>query len=108
MYHDLDAVIWQAEQKMGFDDFERLVGQRGAIHGNLAAHPPGRMLKRISEGRALEPLAGPPAKGTARRGEHESPHLGRRTTGETLKNRAVFAIHRHELATTTPARLGDE
>ena len=84
----------QAEQKVRLDDLERLVGQRGAVDGDLAAHLPRRMPERVLERRALELLGvhwrnGPPDAVMI-----TPPHFDARPAGDALKNRAVLAVDR--------------
>ena len=62
VHHHLERVVRQAEQVVGLDQLERLVGQRGAVHGDLAAHPPGRVAQRLLDRRLPYPLGGPLAE----------------------------------------------
>ena len=48
---NFDSIIRKTEQKMRFDDFERLVSQGRAIDGDLATHLPGWVSERILDRR---------------------------------------------------------
>ena len=65
VHHDLQLVVPEAEEIVRLDHLQRLVGQRGAIHGDLLSHSPRRMPERLLHGRLLAP-APPAIRGTAR------------------------------------------
>ena len=67
--HDLDVVVIQAEEVVGFDHFEPLVHQAGAIHRDLFAHAPVGMAGGIGHGGLHEIRRVPIAEGAARGGE---------------------------------------
>src|SRR5712692_916673 len=105
MYHDFDAIVRKAKQKMCFDDFEGLVGERRAVDGDLAAHLPGRVPQGIIHTRRRESLRAPAAEWSARRGEHDSTDGRRRVSGDALKDGAVLAVNGNDLACSRGTRL---
>src|SRR5205807_1453376 len=78
------------------DQLETLVGECGRVDGDLRAHVPGRVRKRIVRRNALQLLAPAPAERTARRGQHERVDLFRRTAVETLERSGVLAVDRKQ------------
>src|SRR6266566_863401 len=93
---------------MGFDDFERLVDERGGIDRDLLAHRPGRMFERFGHRRARDPLGAPGAERAARRGENEPRELGRPAPRHALQDGAVLGIDRDDFATALTRRLRDQ
>src|SRR6266566_8984382 len=93
---------------MGFDDFERLVDERGGIDRDLLAHRPGRMFERFGHRRARDPLGAPGAERAARRGENEPRELGRPAPRHALQDGAVLGIDRDDFAAALTRRLGDQ
>src|SRR2546422_2418816 len=89
---------------MGFDDFERLVDERGGIDRDLLAHRPGRMLERFGHRRARDPLGTPGAERAARRGENEPRELGRPAPRHALQDGAVLGIDRDDFAAALTRR----
>jgi hypothetical protein len=68
---DLDLLIRQAEEEMGLDQLQPLVGEGRRVDRDLRPHAPGRMGQRIGPGHGGELLLRPAAKRAARGGEHE-------------------------------------
>src|SRR6266404_1898853 len=93
---------------MGFDDFERLVDERGGIDRDLLAHRPGRMFERFGHRRTRDPLGTPGAERAARRGENEPRELGRPAPRHALQDGAVLGIDRDDFAAALTRRLGDQ
>ena len=97
MHHDIDLIVRQSEQEVRLDDLERLVGQRGAVHGNLVAHAPGRMRERVIDGGERHLLARLGAEGATGGGEHHATDLvHRRRRLEALEERVVLAVDRND------------
>ena len=78
MDHHLERIVRQAEQVVRLDHLERLVRERRAVHGDLAAHAPRRVLERFFDRGARHPLGGPLAERPAGRGEDQAAQLRRR------------------------------
>src|SRR6185437_13713008 len=93
---------------MRFDYFERLVGERRAIDGDLAPHSPRRVTQRILHCRPRELRVAPVAEWSAGSGEHHPTQLRCRMAGDALQDRAVLAVHGDDLARARRARPPDE
>lgn len=65
MHKHLDAVGFDAEEPLGFDDLEALVHQRSRVDGNLGAHGPSGVLEGVGGSDRAELLVGEGAEGTA-------------------------------------------
>src|SRR6185295_10626931 len=98
MDHHVDPIVRKSEQKMGLDDFERLVGERCAVDGDLASHSPRRVSQRVLDRRRRQPLDTPVAKRTARSSQHNTPNLRGRMTGDALQDRAVLTVDGNHFA----------
>src|SRR3954465_13553246 len=106
--HHIDPVIWKSKEKMRLDDFQRLVGERGAVDGDLASHPPGRVPQRVFHGGCRQALGAPVTKRPARSGEHHSLHLRCWMSGDALEYRAVLAVDRDDFTGAGDAGLPDK
>ena len=103
MDDDLDPVVRDAEQPVRLDQLEPLVRERGRVHGDLAAHRPGRMRERVGDRDVLRARRAC-ARGTGRRrrsarASRRSPARGPRGTG-----RAPSARCRPAAAAPRPRR----
>src|SRR2546423_9903048 len=105
MHHHVNAIIRQIEEKVRLDYFERLVGERRAVDGDLATHLPRWMSQRVFDGGLCELLFAPATERPTRRSQHNSSHLRCGVTCDALQNRAVLAIYRNDLAASGCARL---
>ena len=95
--HDhIDAIHADAKQPTGFDHFEALVEERGRVDGDLRAHVPSRVAKRLLGSDLGKIGCGKFAKRAAGCGEYESGdfRIARVLTIEALKNRVVLAVDR--------------
>src|SRR5207237_7741003 len=104
----VDALVGKPEQEMSFDYLERLVGECRAIDGDLASHSPRRMTKRVIYSRGGESLGAPVPERSAGRGEHDTPNLRCRMSGDALEDRAVLAVDGHHFTRPRCARLPHE
>lgn len=90
----LTLVMAQAEEALGLDEFEALVGERGGIDGDLGAHRPIGVLDGIGRSDVREFFQRPVPERAATGGEDDAPHAGLRVALHALKNGAVLAVHR--------------
>ena len=74
VHHDLQPVVREAEQEVRLDQLEALVRERRGVDGDLRAHVPGRMGKRLLGRHVGQLVGGPAAKRPARGREHERVH----------------------------------
>src|SRR6185436_14446510 len=105
MHHHVDPIVRKSEQKMGLDDFERLIGESRAVDGDLASHSPRRVSQRVLDRRRRQPFDAPVAKRTTRGGQHDATNLRRRMTGDALQDRAVLAVNGNYFARARRAGL---
>ena len=92
----LNAVVLHAEEPLGLHDLQRLVEQRGAVDGDLLAHDPVGMLQRLRLRGASDGGLIPRAEGAAGAGQEDFVDGIARSALQTLKNGAVFAVHRQQ------------
>src|SRR5215207_1619405 len=95
---------------MSLDDLECLVGERGTVDGDLPAHAPRGMLKRVGHSRGGETFAAPVPEGPTGCREHHSSDLAAGSAGEALQDGRMLTVNgddfptaarggaRHELA----------
>src|SRR5688572_28893495 len=106
--HYIDAVIINAEQKMRFDDFQRLVGERCTIDRDLGTHVPRWMPQRILARDVFELSARMIAERTARSRKNQTSNFFIMSAAQALQNCAVLAVNRNELAAPTLERVEHE
>jgi hypothetical protein len=102
--HHFQRIVGQAEQMVRLDQLQRLVGESGAVHGDLIAHAPGWMLEGFLHGGVPHSLWLPFAKRPTRGRQNETgqPAVA---SGDALKHGAVLGVDRHDLATAGARRL---
>src|SRR5260221_1023296 len=100
MHDDVDALVRNAEEIVGLDHLQGLVGKRGAVHGDLRSHLPCGMPQRLLRCRIRDAVGTPVTKWTARRRQHDPADLPHGTRADRLKNRPVLAIDRYDLGAT--------
>src|SRR5206468_8584793 len=98
----------KSKEKMRFDNFERLVGQRGAVDADLAPHSPRRMSQRVLNRCSRQPLDAPVTERAAGCREHHSPDLRRRMSSDALQYGAVLTVDRNNFARSGSTRLPDQ
>src|SRR5215207_7339492 len=94
----VDPVVREVEQIMGLDYFQRFVGERRTIDGDLSAHLPGGVMQGVIDGRLRQALRRPVAKWATRGREDDSPNIGWSTARQALQDRRVLAVHGDDLA----------
>jgi len=96
MYDDFYALIGQPKKVMGLDDLQALVHEGGRIDGDLLAHRPGGVSKRLLLGDRGELFAAPAAERSPGGGEND--RLDRVRTGRPhkLEERRVLRVHRQD------------
>src|SRR5229473_1477281 len=108
MYHNVDRLVGQAEEKMRLDDLERLVHQRRRIDGDLLPHLPGGMAQRLVHRGVGHAGGRRGAERATRRREDQARHLGRLPARDALQCRAVLGVDRHHLAAALARRARHE
>ena len=93
MDDDLDLIGADTEQPVRLDDLEPLVHQRRRIDGDLPAHLPCRMTKRLIRRDPLQLRRGEIAKRSARGGENQSSNLALVSPVQALVDGVVLAVH---------------
>ena len=93
---DVDLLVRHAEEEVRLDQLEPFVRERGGVHGDLTAHPPGRMPERLLRRHVGELLPRAAAERPAGRGQDERVELLRAAPLEALEERRVLAVHRQE------------
>src|SRR5688572_31467390 len=93
MDDDLDLIGTYTEQPVRLDDLETLVHQRRRVDGDLPAHLPCRMTKRLIRRHPLQLRRGEISKRSTRGGENQSSNLARVSPVQTLVDGVVFAVH---------------
>ena len=104
VHDDLDAVERDVEEQVRLDHLEALVDQGRGVDRDHRPHGPGRVVQRLLGRDVGEPLAGPAAERAAARGEHQAAYLLGAAAAQALRERAVLAVDRHDLARAGPAR----
>ena len=99
VYDDVDVIGIQIEEPARLDDLEALVQQGRRVHADLGAHLPGRVGERLLGCGGLHLLERGLAEGSPRSGQHDPSQGLTRVPGETLLDRHVFGIERHDART---------
>jgi hypothetical protein len=89
MYHHLQCIVGESEKMVGLDQLQCFIGERGAVHGNLAAHTPRWMLERLFDRGASHAIRGPLTERTARGGQNQ-PGQSIVAAGNALKHGTVL------------------
>ena len=107
VHYDVDLLVADTEQVVGFNQLEALVHQRRRVDRDLPAHLPGRVLERVrhADGRELLPshAAERPAGGSDREALDRA-RSGSPFGGDQLVQRGVLGIDGQDLR---PSRLGE-
>ena len=105
MDDDLDRVVAEAEQKVGLDQLESLVRQRGRVDRDLRAHVPGRVRERLVGRHVAELVTGAAAERAAGGGQHERVNRFGRAPLEALVGGRMLAVHGQQTAAAAPPSL---
>src|SRR5665647_2111168 len=96
--HDLDSFERYVEEQVGLDDLQPLVDERRRVGGDDRPHGPGRVSESLQRGDGLECGPAPATKRPAAGRDHELANLIGRPTAQALRDGAVLAVHRDDLA----------
>ena len=94
MHQHVEFVGIEGEQMLGLDQFEALVHHGRRVDGDLGAHRPVGMLKRLLGGRRLDGVQRPGAERTAGGGQDHALEILARTGAERLEHGVVLGIDR--------------
>ena len=92
MHQDGDVVPGDAEEPVGFDDFEGFVHQGCGVDGDFGAHLPGGMAEGLFGGYGVQLVQGGAAEGAAAGGDQEAADVVVLAL-EALPDGAGFAVH---------------
>ena len=107
--HDMNLFQREAVKAHGLNDFQALVHERGAVHGDFRAHAPVGMFQGVGGCHGRHFLPSFAVEGAARTGQNQPldfPHVLR--DAEALENGGVFGIHGDNLRAVLLRGLHDE
>ena len=106
MDHDFDPVVRDAEEEVGLDQLQSLVGERGRVDRDLRTHAPRRVGERVVHRHALELVAAAAAEGPSGGGQHERVDRTGVPTLEALEERGVLRVDGQQ-SSSTPLLRGE-
>ena len=112
VHDDPHVVVSDAEEVVGLDHLEPLVHHRGRVYGDLAPHPPRRMLERVLRPDPSKPRLLQTEEGSPRRRHQNLPYLRPSSPLQTLEDRRVLRVYRYYAVIVrqahNPLAAGDE
>ena len=104
MNDDADPVVRDAEEPVGLDQLEPLVGERRGVDSDLPPHRPGRMVEGFGDRDVLELGARAATERPAGGGEHDLLDRLGRAPLEALEDRGMLAVDRKQQAAPAAVR----